>query len=192
MTTLPPSKSAVGDKQVYKIKTRADGSVERYNSSLVAKGFTQEYGIDYEETFSPVAHLTSVQSLLVVVAVRHWSLFQMDMRNAFLNSNLLEEVYMQPPPSYPDSHNQVCRLRRALYVLKQASQAWFAKFSSVVAQEGFTPNPYDSTLFLCQIAISITLILFYVDDMIITCDDTAGIRDLQQFLRVQDVINKCQ
>uniref|UniRef100_A0A2N9HY75 Reverse transcriptase Ty1/copia-type domain-containing protein n=1 Tax=Fagus sylvatica TaxID=28930 RepID=A0A2N9HY75_FAGSY len=132
MTTLPPSKSAVGCKWVYKIKTRADGSVERYKARLVARGFTQEYGIDYEETFAPVARLTSVRSLLAVAAVRHWPLFQMDVKNAFLNGDLLEEVYMQPPPGYPDSQNQVCRLRRALYGLKQAPRAWFAKFSSVV------------------------------------------------------------
>uniref|UniRef100_A0A2N9H674 Reverse transcriptase Ty1/copia-type domain-containing protein n=1 Tax=Fagus sylvatica TaxID=28930 RepID=A0A2N9H674_FAGSY len=129
MTTLPPGKSAIGCKWVYKIKTRADGSVERYKAHLVAKGFTQEYGIDYEETFAPVARLTSVRSLLAVAAVRHWPLFQMDVKNAFLNGDLLEEVYMQPPPGYPDSQNQVCRLRRAFYGLKQALRAWFAKFS---------------------------------------------------------------
>uniref|UniRef100_A0A2N9GQ28 Reverse transcriptase Ty1/copia-type domain-containing protein n=1 Tax=Fagus sylvatica TaxID=28930 RepID=A0A2N9GQ28_FAGSY len=168
MTTLPPSKSAVGCKWVYKIKTRADGSVERYKARLVARGFTQEYGIDYEETFAPVAHLTSVRSLLAVAAVRHWPLFQMDVKNAFLNGDLLEEVYMQPPPGYPDSQNQVCRLRRALYGLKQAPRAWFAKFSSVVAQQGFTPSSYDSALFIRHTSTGITLILLYVDDMIIT------------------------
>uniref|UniRef100_A0A2N9IDW1 Reverse transcriptase Ty1/copia-type domain-containing protein n=1 Tax=Fagus sylvatica TaxID=28930 RepID=A0A2N9IDW1_FAGSY len=160
MTTLPPGKSAVGCKWVYKIKTRADGSVERYKAHLVAKGFTQEYGIDYEETFAPVARLTSVRSLLAVAA----------------------EVYMQPPPGYPDSQNQVCRLRRAFYGLKQALRAWFAKFSSVVVQQGFTPSSYDSTLFIRHTFTGITLILLYVDDMIITGDDTTSIRDLQKFL----------
>uniref|UniRef100_A0A2N9I2A7 Integrase catalytic domain-containing protein n=1 Tax=Fagus sylvatica TaxID=28930 RepID=A0A2N9I2A7_FAGSY len=185
MTTLPPGKSAVGCKWVYKIKTRADGSVERYKAHLVARGFTQEYGIDYEETFAPVARLTSVRSLLAVAAVRHWPLFQMDVKNAFLNGDLLEEVYMQPPPGYPDSQNQVCRLRRALYGLKQAPRAWFAKFSSVVAQQGFTPSSYDSALFIRHTSTGITLILLYVDDMIITGDDTAGICDLQKFLSQQ-------
>uniref|UniRef100_A0A2N9EUE1 Integrase catalytic domain-containing protein n=1 Tax=Fagus sylvatica TaxID=28930 RepID=A0A2N9EUE1_FAGSY len=185
MTTLPPGKSAVGCKWVYKIKTRADGSVERYKARLVARGFTQEYGIDYEETFAPVARLTSVRSLLAVAAVRHWPLFQMDVKNAFLNGDLLEEVYMQPPPGYPDSQNQVCRLRRALYGLKQAPRAWFAKFSSVVAQQGFTPSSYDSALFIRHTSTGITLILLYVDDMIITGDDTAGICDLQKFLSQQ-------
>uniref|UniRef100_A0A2N9GWD9 Integrase catalytic domain-containing protein n=1 Tax=Fagus sylvatica TaxID=28930 RepID=A0A2N9GWD9_FAGSY len=185
MTTLPPGKSAVGCKWVYKIKTRADGSVERYKARLVARGFTQEYGIDYEETFAPIARLTSVRSLLAIAAVRHWPLFQMDVKNAFLNGDLLEEVYMQPPLGYLDSHNQVCRLRRALYGLKQAPRAWFAKFSSVVAQQGFTLSSYDSALFIRHTSTGITLILLYVDDMIITGDDTAGICDLQKFLSQQ-------
>uniref|UniRef100_A0A2N9IUD6 Reverse transcriptase Ty1/copia-type domain-containing protein n=1 Tax=Fagus sylvatica TaxID=28930 RepID=A0A2N9IUD6_FAGSY len=120
-----------------------------------SKGFAQEYGIDYEETFAPVARLTSVRSLLAIVA---------------------------PPPGYPDSQNQVCRLRCALYGLKQTPRAWFAKFSSMVAQQGFTPSSYDSALFIRHMSTSITLILLYVDDMIIIGDDTTGIRDLQKFL----------
>ena len=82
----------VGGRWVYKIKTKVDGSVERYKACLVAKGFTQEYGIDYEETFALVARLTSVRCLIAVAAVCRWSLCQMDMKNAFLNGDLHEEV----------------------------------------------------------------------------------------------------
>ena len=88
MTALPFSKSAVGCKWVYKIKIRADGFVEHYKARSVAKGFTQEYGIDYEETFVLVACLTFVCSLLTIVTVRHWLLFQMNVKNAFLNGDL--------------------------------------------------------------------------------------------------------
>ena len=83
-----------GCKWVYKIKTQADGSVERYKAWLVAKGFTQEYGIDYEETFAPVARLTLVCSLIAVAASKCWQLFQMYVKNVFLNGDLTEEVYM--------------------------------------------------------------------------------------------------
>ena len=122
LVDLPAGKSAIGCKWVYKIKTRSDGTVDHYKAHLVAKGFTQEYGIDYEETFAPVARLSSVHTLIAVSASKHWPLFQMDVKNAFLNGELTKEVYMQLPPRF--SHplgfsHKVCRLRRALYGLKQ-------------------------------------------------------------------------
>ncbi|KAK3032749.1 hypothetical protein RJ639_036933 [Escallonia herrerae] len=100
-------KSVVGCKWVYKIKTHADGSIERYKAQLVAKGYIHEYGIDYEETFAPVSHLTSVRALLTVTSARHWSLCQMDVKNTFLNGELTEEVYIKPPPGYPHLPHQV-------------------------------------------------------------------------------------
>uniref|UniRef100_A0A2N9FCF5 Reverse transcriptase Ty1/copia-type domain-containing protein n=1 Tax=Fagus sylvatica TaxID=28930 RepID=A0A2N9FCF5_FAGSY len=134
LVDLPPEKSVVGCKWVFKIKTRSNGSIERYKARLIAKGFTQEYDIDYEETFAPVAHLSSVRTLLTVAASRQWKLFQMDIKNAFLNGDLSEEVYMQPPPGLSHPPDKVCRFRRALYGLKQAPRDWFAKFSSTVSR----------------------------------------------------------
>ncbi|KAL5762227.1 hypothetical protein ACOSP7_018491 [Xanthoceras sorbifolium] len=183
MVDLPSNKTAVGCKWVYKIKTKFDGSVERHKARLVAKGFTQEYGIDYEETFAPVARLTSVRSLLAVAAVRRWNLFQMDVKNAFLNGDLTEEVYMKPPPGYDSPPNKVCRLRRALYGLKQAPRAWFAKFSTTIQQFGFLSSAYDSALFIRKTDHGCIFLLLYVDDMIITGDDVTGISDLKDFLR---------
>ena len=182
MVDLPPGQSIVGCRWVYMIKTKVYGSVERYKARLIARGFTQEYGIDYEETFAPITRFTSVKCLIAVAAVRRWPLYQMDVKNAFLNGDLHEEVYMQPPPGYPHSSSQVCRLRRALYGLKQAPRAWFEKFSSVVAQQGFTSSLHDIALFVQRSSVGITLILLYVDDMIITGDDSAGIHSLQHFL----------
>ena len=110
LVTLPPRKSVVSCKWIYKIKTRSDGSIERYKARLVAKGFTQEYGIDYEETFVPVACISSVCAILAVATARKWDLFQMDVKNAFFNGNLSEEVYMQPPPGLFVESNKVCHL----------------------------------------------------------------------------------
>ncbi|XP_020976986.1 uncharacterized protein LOC110271126, partial [Arachis ipaensis] len=111
----PCDQEVVGSRWVYKIKTRSDGSIDRYKARLVAQGCTQEYGIDYEETFAPVARLTSVRALLAIAAVKKWSLSQMDVKNAFLNGDLKKKVYMKPPPGYPCPSNKVCLLRKALY-----------------------------------------------------------------------------
>ena len=88
---------------MYKIKTKADGSVDRYKVRLVAKGFTQEYGIDYEKTFPPVARMTTVCTLISVASIRQWKILQMDVKNAFLQGDLSKEVYMQPLPGLPHS-----------------------------------------------------------------------------------------
>ena len=97
-------------KWVYKIKTRFDSSLERYKARLVACGFQQEHGHDYDETFAPVAHMTTVRTLIAVASVRGWSISQLDVKNAFLNGELHEEVYMQPPRGYSVPEGMVCRL----------------------------------------------------------------------------------
>ena len=171
LVDLPSRKSTIGCKWVYKIKTWSDGTVDRYKARLVAKGFTQEYEIDYEETFAPIARLSSVMTLIAIYAARKWPLFQMDVKNSFLNGELSEEVFMKLPSSY--SHpsgfpHRVCRLRRALYGLKQTPRAWFAKFSSTISQDGFSRSFFNTTLFLRLFDHGITILLWYVDDMIIT------------------------
>ena len=100
LVDLPSGKSSIGCKWVYKIKTQSDGTVNRYKARLVAMGFTQEYGIDYEETFAFVARLSSIMTLIAISADRNWPLFQMDVKNVFLNGELSKEVYMKLPPSY--------------------------------------------------------------------------------------------
>jgi hypothetical protein len=185
LVDLPHGKSVIGCKWVYKIKTKSDGSIERYKARLVAKGYAQEYGIDYEETFALVARISSVCSLLAIAAVHQWPLFQMDVKNAFLNGDLTEEVYMQAPPIYSDCPDKVCLLRRALYGLKQAPRAWFAKFSSIVHQFGFSSSSHDTALFIRRSDKGMILLLLYVDDMIITGDDHSSISDFNLFLHQQ-------
>jgi hypothetical protein len=157
---------------VYKVKTRSDGSLERYKARLVARGFQQEYGRDYEETFAPVAHMTTVRTLLAVASIRQWSISQLDVKNAFLNGELREEVYMQPPPGYFVPDGLVCRLRCSLYGLKQAPRTWFERFSYVVIDAGFKPSDHDPAPFVHTSPRGRTLLLLYVDDMIITGDDS--------------------
>ena len=172
----------VGCKWIYKIKTRFDGSIKCYKVRLVAKGFTQEYEIDYEETFALVARISFVRTLLAVAVASKWNLFQMDVKNDFLNGELSEEVYMQPSPGLSIDSNKVFHLRRALYGLKQTPRAWFAKFNSTIFHLGYTTSPYDSALFFHCTNKGTILLLLYVDDMIITDDDLSGIQELKDFL----------
>jgi hypothetical protein len=157
---------------VYKVKTRSNGSLERYKARLVARGFQQEQGRDYNETFAPVAHMTTIRTLLAVASIRQWPISQLDVKNAFRNGELREEVYMQPPPGYSIPDGLVCRLRRSLYGLKQAPRTWFEHFSFVVIDAGFTPSEHDPALFVHTSSRGRTFLLFYVDDMIITGDDS--------------------
>ena len=148
------------------------------------RGFTHEYEIDYEETFAPVARLSSIRTLIDICAARKWPLFQMDVKNDFLNGELSEEVYMKLPPGY--SHplgfpHRVCRLQWTLYGLKQAPRAWFAKFSSTISQQCFSGSSFDTTLFMRRSDHGIIILLLYVDDVIITGDDMQGIQDLKHF-----------
>lgn len=172
LVPFPSHSRPITCKWVYKIKTRSDGSLERYKACLVARGFQQEHGRDYDETFAPVAHMTTVRTLLSVASVRHWSVSQLDVKNAFLNGELREEVYMHPPPGYSVPEGMVCRLRRSLYGLKQAPRSWFECFSSMVTAAGFSASDHDSSLFVHTSSRGRTLLLLYVDDMIITGDDS--------------------
>ena len=148
LVPLPPQVTPITCNWVYKIKTRSDGSLEHYKARLVARGFLQEQGRDYDETFAPVAHMTTIRTLLTVVSVRQRFISQLDVKNAFLNGELREEVYMQPPPGYSVPNGMVCRLRRSFYGLKQAPRAWFERFSSVVTDAGFKPSDHDPALFV--------------------------------------------
>lgn len=112
LTDLPSGKQPIGCKWIFHVKYKAYGSIERYKALLVAKGFIQTYGIDYQETFTPVAKLNTVHILLSLVANKEWHLYQLDVKNAFLNGDLEDEVYMEKPPDFErmGNANQVCKL----------------------------------------------------------------------------------
>ena len=145
------------------------------------KGYTQTYGIDYQDTFSPVAKLNTVRVLISLVANLNWPLHQFDVKNAFLHGGLEEEVYMDIPLGYSvtTGTNEVCKLQRALYGLKQSPRAWFGRFSLAMKKYGFQQSNADHTLFLKKQQGKVTALIVYVDDMVITGDDIEEISRLQ-------------
>jgi len=179
---LPSGAVPITCKWVFKVKTKSDGSIERYKARLVARGFQQTQGIDYDETFAPVAHMTTVRTLIAVAASSSWTISQMDVKNAFLHGDLHEEVYMHPPPGVDAPSGHVCRLRRALYGLKQAPRAWFERFVSVIKVAGFSSSDHDPALFIHITPRGRTLLLLYVDDMLITGDDPDHISHVKEYL----------
>jgi hypothetical protein len=168
---VPPRKgrNVIDCKWVYKIKRKQDGSLDRYKACLVAKGFRQRYGIDYEDTFSPVVKAATIRIVLSIVVSRGWPLRQLDVQNTFLHGDLEEELYMRQPPGFESkTHpNFVCRLDKALYGLKQAPRAWFAKLSKKLYDLSFEGSKDDTSLFYYNKNGISMFILVYVDDIIV-------------------------
>jgi hypothetical protein len=186
LVPLPPSKKTVGYKWVYTVKFNPDGSVEWLKARLVAKGYTQTYGIDYDETFSPVAKISSVCILISLATNLNWPLFQLDVKNAFLHGDLHEGVYIEQPPGFVAQREYrgcVCKLKKTLYGLEQSPRAWFGKFSEAVMEFGLHRCQTDHSVFHLHTSACYILLVVYVDDIVITSDDSGGIAQLKLFLQ---------
>jgi Reverse transcriptase (RNA-dependent DNA polymerase) len=184
LVKLPNGNKTIGCKWVFSMKYDATGKVERYKARLVVKGYTQTYGIDFQETFSPVTKLNTVWVLLSLTANQDWSLHQFDVNNVFLYGDLEEEIYMDIPPGYTHQKQEklVCKMERSLYGLKQSPWAWFGRFCKAMKKYNYTQSDFDHTLFYKHRQDKVTILIIYVDDMIITGDDSEEIRWLEQRL----------
>lgn len=176
---VPPVSGAniTDSKWVFKVKKHADGSIERYKALLVAKGFKQRYGLDYEDTFSPVVKPTTIRLLLPLAVSKGWSLRQLDVQNAFLHGVLEEEVYMRHPPGFvgPARPHHLGRLVKALYGLKQAPRAWHARLGSVLRRHGFVPFTADTSLFLFHRPEVTVYLSVYVDYIILISSSVTSV-----------------
>lgn len=183
LVNLPKGKSAIGLKWVYKVKYAADGEVQRYKSRLVAKGYVQRQGVDYVDTYSPVARYETVRIILGLAAQNQWSVFQFDVKSAFLNGSLEEDVYVDQPEGFvvEGQEEKVYKLKKALYGLKQAPRAWYGRLDAYLRGDGFHRSDNEPTLYVkVRSSDDIIIVCVYVDDIIYTSSSTALIEEFRQ------------
>ncbi|PWA99415.1 hypothetical protein CTI12_AA009100 [Artemisia annua] len=176
----PTGVNLVRSMWLFKHKFHADGTLSRYKARLVANGSRQQLGVDFDETFSPVVKPATIRTVLSLAVSRNWPVHQLDVKNAFLNGDLSETVYMHQPPGFVDSRypHHVCLLQRSLYGLKQAPRAWFQRFAGYATRAGFYHSRCDSSLFIFQQGSEIAYLLIYVDDIILTASSTTLLQQI--------------
>ncbi len=187
LTELPAGKHTIGCKWVFKVKSDSYGKPCRYKARLVAKGFSQKYGEDYEVTFAPVAKQSTFRTLLAVAAARNLKVRHYDVKTAFLNGDIKEELYMCQPEGYvvPGKEHLVCKLNKSLYGLKQSAKAWNTKMNDVLLKQGFVRSEADQCLYVKFENNRYLYVLAYVDDLLIVGTDEAEIKQLGQFLNTE-------
>ncbi|KAK4387768.1 Retrovirus-related Pol polyprotein from transposon RE2 [Sesamum angolense] len=166
----PKDKEVIGVKWIYKTKLNADGSIQKHKARLVAKGYSQLPGIDYTETFAPVARLDTIRALIAIAANKKWKIYQMDVKSAFLNGYIDEEIYVEQPPGFiaKGSEEKVLRLKKALYGLKQAPRAWYSRIDKYFMDRGFRRSLSELTLYIKSQGNDTLIVSLYVDDLIYT------------------------
>ncbi|KAK8985022.1 hypothetical protein V6N11_082641 [Hibiscus sabdariffa] len=175
-------------KWVFKKKTNMDGNVQTYKGQLVAKGFQQIHGVDYDETFSPVAMIKSIRILLAIAAFHDYEIWQMDVKTAFLNGfhngKLKEDVYMTQPEGFvtPGNATKVCKLQRSIYGLKQASRRWNLHFNDEIKEFGFIRNEDEPCVYKKISGSIVSFLILYVDDILIIGNDIPTLQSIKTWL----------
>jgi hypothetical protein len=180
---LPPGRRALPCKWVFKRKLNADGSIERYKARLVLKGFRQRYGVDYDAVFAPVVRMSTVRLFFSLVASQDLECHQIDIQNAFVQSDLQEEIYMQQPPGYEDGTSQVLQLNKSLYGLKQAPRVWHQTLTTYLFELGCVQSQSDGALFTYRDdGGSPVYFLLYVDDIQIASQQLSRVAGFKRLL----------
>lgn len=179
VTSLPKGKTPIKSKWVFTVKHDGDGSADRYKARLVIKGCAQKYGIDYNETYAPVAKLATVRVFLCLANRLNLYIQQLDVKCAFLNGDLKEEIYMWPPEGLSVESGKVCKLNKTLYGLKQAPMEWNRKFDDCVKALGFTQCQADTCVYIKRGKAGTVYLLLYVDDFLIACDNLSLLNEIK-------------
>ena len=184
LVPLPEGAKPIGCKWIFKTKRDTNGNVERYKARLVAKGFTQKEGIDFKETFSPVSTKDSFRTIMALVTHFNLELHQMDVKTAFLNGDIDETIYMVQPENFisGDPKNMVCKLKKSIYGLKQASRQWYHKFHQVVISFGFEVNAVDDCVYQKFSGSKFMFLVLYVDDILLATNDIGMLHKTKKFL----------
>jgi hypothetical protein len=169
----PKSKDVVSSKWLFKIKHVVDGSIEKYKARFVTRGFSQKEGIDYEETFAHVAKYTSIRTIITLAAKMKWKLHQMDIKTTFLNGVIKEEVYIEKPQGFEveNRKSHVCKLKKAMYGLKQTPRAWYGRIDNFLTSLSFTKSKADSNLYFKVMNDEPVILFLYVDDLFLTGEE---------------------
>lgn len=140
----------IGVKWVYKTKLNPDGTISKHKARLVVKGYSQQAGIDYGDTFAPMTRHDTIRTLIALAAQERWKIFQLDVQSAFLNGELEEDIYVEQPYGFTveGKEEKVCKLKKALYGLKQAPRAWYSKIDSYLIEQGFERRKNEHTLYI--------------------------------------------
>ena len=193
LVELPQGHRAIGLKWVFKIKRDEQGAIVKHKARLVAKGYVQRSSVDFDEVFAPVARMESVRMLLAVAAQEGWFVHHMDVKSAFLNGELVEEVYVQQPPGFTAAGHgeKVLRLKKALYGLRQAPRAWNHKLDVSLRELGFARCTSEHGMYTRGKGPSRVIVGVYVDDLIITGAKEGGVvafkAEMQRLFRMSDL-----
>ena len=169
----PRGRLIVNNKWVYEAKLKTDGTVDKYKAKLVAKGYTQKQGIDYSETFSPVARFDTISMVMSVAASEGLKLSQFDVKRAFLYGEVEDDIYMHQIEGYDDGSGKMCKLKKSLYGLKQASRCWNKKFTPFLEKHGIQPSDANSCLFIGTLNDSKLMLMVYVDNGLVACENNS-------------------
>jgi hypothetical protein len=184
LVDIPSDRKAVENKWIFKKKTDTDSNVTVYKAWFVMKGFRQIQGVDYNEIFSLVAMLKSIRILLAIAAYFNYEIWQMDVKTAFLNGNIEEELYMVQPEGFvhPKDANKVCKLQRSIYGVKQASRSWNLHFDEVIKGFGFIQNIEESCIYKKMSGSSVLFLVLYVDDILLIGNDVQMLNSVKEYL----------